>query len=229
MCPDNEINALNNVYEAIKGFNNAQIKRILDWITGKFDLDKHPELKAVERRAASPPGPGPLPVPLIVEAAEPAEEPVKKRRGRRPGKAKTTAAPVKKKRGRRSVKVKSIVEEHVPQSTEAVVIQGFIKYDNFEDLLLFSTAYNNTAKILLAAAYLQEKKNLREFGSYDISTLFKSIGEEVSQPSTALNNLMSKDPPLVMQTGTQGPGVKSRRKFRVTEEGLRIARNYIKE
>jgi hypothetical protein len=211
MYQDGEINALSNVYEALKGLNNAQIKRIIDWVTSKFELDKHPELKAVERRAASPPGPGPLPVPLIVEAAEPAEEPVKKRRGRR------------------SAKVKSIVEEHVPQSTEAVVIQGFIKYDNFEELLLFSTAYNNTAKILLAAAYLQEKKNITEFGSYDISTLFKSIGEEVSQPSTALNNLMSKEPPLLMQTGTQGPGVKSRRKFRVTEEGLRIARNYIKE
>jgi hypothetical protein len=39
---------------------------------------------------------------------------------------------------------------------------------------------------------------------------------------------MSKKPPLLFQTGTMGPGLKARRKFRVTEEGLRIARNYIK-
>lgn len=60
MYPDNEINALNNVYEALKGLNNAQIKRILEWITSKFDLDKHPDLTAVETYAAPPPGPGPL-------------------------------------------------------------------------------------------------------------------------------------------------------------------------
>ena len=35
MSPDNEINALSNVYESLKGLNNAQIKRILEWITGK--------------------------------------------------------------------------------------------------------------------------------------------------------------------------------------------------
>jgi hypothetical protein len=211
MSPDSEINSLNNVYETLKGLDNEQIKRILVWVEDKFDLDKHPDLRAVERDLVPTPGPGLLPDTPPVEAAEPAVVPVKKRRGRRPSKA------------------KPVIEKPEPQPAAAPGITGFIKYDNFEELLLFSTAYNNTAKILLAAAYLQEKKNLKEFGSYDISTLFKEIGEEVSQPSTALNNLMSKDPSLLMQTGPQGPGVKSRRKFRVTEEGLRIARNYIKE
>jgi hypothetical protein len=226
MCPDSEINALNNVYEAIKGLNNAQIKRILVWVKDKFDLDKQPYIKSVEREAAPSPGPGPLPVSSTVEVAS---APEKKRRGRRPGKAKANDAPVKKRRGRRQSRIKPVEEKPEPQPAAAPGLTGFIKYDNFEELLLFSTAYNNTAKILLAAAYLQEKKNLKEFGSYDISSLFKSIGEEVGQPSTALNNLMSKEPPLVIQTGTQGPGLKSRRKFRVTEEGLRIARNYINE
>jgi hypothetical protein len=157
MYPDREINALNNVYEALKGLNNAQIKRILVWVKDKFDPDKQPYIKSVAREAEYPPGPGPLPESSPVEPAERAGEPVKKKRGRPPAKA------------------KQVVEETVPQPAESPVIQGFIKYDNFEDLLLFSTAYNNTAKILLAAAYLQEKMNLKEFGSYDISTLFKSI------------------------------------------------------
>jgi hypothetical protein len=229
MYPDSEINALSNVYESLKSLDNSQIKRILDLVKDKFDLDKKPGLKAVEREAAPPPGPGTLPVSSTVETAEPAVEPVKKRRGRRPGKAKTTIEPVKKRRSRRPAKAKTVVEKPVPQPAAASGITGFIKYDDFEELLLFSNAKTNTAKILLAAAYLQEKSNLREFGSYDISTLFKSIGEEVSQPSSAINNLMSKKPPLLLQTGTQGTGLKSRRKFRVTEEGLRIARNYIKE
>ena len=228
MSPDNEINALSNVYESLKGLNNDQIKRILEWITGKFDLDKQPGLKTVESSAASPPAPGLLPEPSPTASAAPAVEPIKKRRGRRPGKAKTTAAPQKKRRGRPPAKVKPVEEKPGPQPAAAPIIPGLIKYDNFEELLLFSTANTNTAKILLAAAYLQEKKNLKEFGSYDISFLFKEIGEEIGQPSPALSYLMSKKPPLLFQTGTQGPGLKARRKFRVTEEGLRIARNYIK-
>jgi hypothetical protein len=42
MHPDIEINALSEVYEALKVLNHAQIKRILDWVTGKFDLDNQP-------------------------------------------------------------------------------------------------------------------------------------------------------------------------------------------
>jgi hypothetical protein len=211
MNPDIEINALSEVYESLKVLNNAQVKRILDWVTGKFDLDNQPNLKAVERESAPTIKPGPSTVTPTIETAEITVEPVKKRRGRRPGKVK----PVEAKPG--------------PQLTEAPAVTSLIRYDNFEELLLFSTAHTNTAKILLAAFFLQEKENLKEFSSYDISRLFKSIGEEVSQPSAALSSLLGKNPPLLVQTGTQGTGEKSRRNFRVTEEGIRIARNYIKE
>jgi len=218
MYTDNEINALNDVYETLKGLDNKQIKRIVNWVEDKFDLEKQPYLKTVEREAA------PAPAVFAPEAL-----PVKKRRGRRPGKAKTTAEPMKKRRGRRPAKKEPVVEEPVTKLDESPAMQRFLKYDSFEDLLLFSTAYNNTAKVLLAAAYLQVKKNLKEFCSNDISGLFKEIGEEISQTSPFLSNLMNKKPPLVILTGTQGPGLKARRNFRVTEEGLRIAGNYIKE
>jgi hypothetical protein len=210
MCQDGEINALNNIYEILKGLNNAQIKRILDWVKDKFELDKHPDLKAVERETEPEAKQEPAPTTPI-EVVEAAVEPLKE-------------IP-----GHRQATTKPIVEMPMSTPTAAAKITGFIKYDNFEELLLFSNVNTNTAKILLAAAFLQDKKNLKEFGSYDISILFKKIGEEVSQPSSAINNLMSKKPPLLLQTGTQGTGLKSRRKFRVTEEGLRIASNYIKK
>jgi len=227
MHSDIEINALSNVYEALKVLNNAQIKRILDWVTSKFDLDNQPGLKAVEREVE--PTTSLLPGVTTVEASVTAGEPVKRRRGRRPGKEKTTKAPLKKRRGRLPGKVVPAAEAPVPQPAETPTITGFIKYDNFDEFLLFSTAHTSTAKVLLAAAYLQEKKKLKEFCSNDISTLFNEIGEEIIQTAPYLSNLMSKNPPLMIQTGTEGPGLKSRRYFRVTEEGLRIALNYIKE
>ena len=224
MQADNEIKALNDVYETLKGLDNAQIKRILVWVEDKFDLENQPDLKVFEREA-----PKTTAVSTPGEASQPAAAPVKKRRGRRPGKAKTAAEPVKKRRGRRPAKIEPVVEEPVPRVDETPVIQRFQKYDNFEELLLFSTARTNIAKILLAGAYLQVEKNFKEFGSYDISSLFKKIGEKIGPPSQALYYLMSKEPPLLVQTGSQGPGLKARRNFRVTEEGLRIAGNYIKE
>ena len=45
MSIDPEINALHNVYEALKGLNTPQIKRIIDWVTSKFHLDKGDRLK----------------------------------------------------------------------------------------------------------------------------------------------------------------------------------------
>jgi hypothetical protein len=206
MTPDKEINALNNVYETLKVLDNTQIKRILEWVKDKFDLENQPYLKAVEREAASAPE-----VSAPVEAVEPGAAPVEKRRGRRPAKK------------------EPVLEETVPQLDEIPVIQRIQKYDNFEELLLFSTAKTKIAKILLAGAYLQVEKNFKEFASYDISSLFKKIGEKIGQPAQALSYLMSKKPPLLVQTGIQGPGLKPRRNFRVTEEGLRIAGNYIKE
>lgn len=203
MSIDPEINALHNVYEALKGLNTPQIKRIIDWVTSKFHLNEEGrEVQPEVIEAAEP---------VMVEPVEPPVEPVKKRRGRKPR------------------KVKSTVEKPTGKLAVATGIKHFMKYDTFEDLLFSSTVRTITAKILLAAAYLQEKKNYKELSSYDISSSLKKIGEEVNNPSAAINSLMTKKPPLMLQTGKQGDSSRSRRKFRVTEEGLRIARNYINE
>lgn len=204
MINDPEINALANVYDTLKGLNNAQIKRIMDWVTSKFDLDKQPGLKASEREV------GPSPPPAPVEAAVPAVEPVKKRRGMKPGQKKL------------------MVEEIQPQPF-AEGRTGFMKHDTFEDLFFSSNAKTITAKILLAAAYLQEKKKIKEFGSSDINSLLKKIRLRVPNISASINNLMLKKPPLLIQTGKLGDSKQARRTYSVTEEGLRIARNYIND
>jgi hypothetical protein len=204
MLPDDEINALSKVYESLKGLNNAQVKRIIDWVTGKFALDKHPGLKAVEREV------GPSAEAAPAASAEGAVEPIKKRRGRPPAKAKL------------------IVEEEQPE-TAAVGIPVFLKYDTFEDLFFSSNAKTITAKILLAAAYLQEKKNIKEFGSSDLNAMMKKIGQAVQNISASINVLLMKKPPLLKQAGKRGAKKHARRAYCVTEEGLRIARNYIND
>ena len=202
MYHDQEINALSNVYETLKGLNNPQIKRIIDWVTSKFNLDKPEAFRVVTREAADSPQPAPQ------EPAESFVEPERKRRGRKPGKAMPG------------------IEASQPVASG---IKGFMKYDSLEEIFSASTAKRIGAKILLTAAYLQEKENFKELSSYDVSSRLKKIGEEIKNASVAINGLMGKKPPLLIQTGTLGVGLKSRRKFRVTEEGLKVAKTYINE
>lgn len=202
MYPDNEINALSKVYESLKELNNDQVKRIIDWVTSKFNLDKHPDLKAVEREVG--------PSPAQVESDEAAVKPVIKRRGRPPAETKLTTG------------------EEQP-GTEALGIPVFMRYDTFEDLFFASDAKTITAKILLAAAYLQEKKNIKEFGSSDLNAMMKKIGQVVQNISASINILLVKKPPLLMQAGKSEVKKHARRAYCVTEEGLRIARNYVND
>jgi hypothetical protein len=204
MHHDPEIEALSNVHEALNGLSSNQIKRIIDWVTSKFELDKPPDLEI------SQPEVDLSSQPVPVKTVKTAGEPVKKRRGRKPGHA------------------QPMVEETQPQPVESR-LTGFMKYDSLEEIFNASTTKRSGEKILLASAYLQEKENFKELSSYDISSRLKKIGEEVKHPSAAINTLISKKPPLLLQTGTHGTSVKSRRKFRVTEEGLKTAKKYINE
>ncbi len=200
MYQDQEINALSSVYETLKRLDNDQIKRIVDWVTSKFSLEEPEAFKAVKREAALPAQPS------WEEAAEPVLEPLKKRPGRKPGKA--------------------VPGPDVSQPV-ASGLKGFMKYDSLEELFSAAAVKKIGAKILLAAAYLQEKENFKELSSYDVSSRLKKIGKEIKNASVAINALMGKKPPLLIQTGMLGPSPKSRRKFRVTEEGLKAARAYL--
>jgi len=202
MYPDQEINALNSVYETLKRLDNDQIKRIVDWVTSKFSLEEPEALKAVKRGADL------SSQPSLEEAAEPVLAPLKKRPGRKPRKAMTG------------------LEMSQPVASG---IKGFMKYDSLEEVFAETTAKRIGAKILLVAAYLQEKENLKELSSYDVSSRLKKIGKEIKNASVAINGLMGKKPPLLIQTGTLGTSAKSRRIFRVSEEGLRVARKYLNE
>jgi hypothetical protein len=150
MYYDPEINALSNVYEALKALDNDQIKRIVDWLSSKFELDKYPDLKSGQREVDLTPQPA--------EAVEPAGEPVRKRRGRKPG------------------QLQPMAEETPPQPVPSG-LKGFMKFDSLQEILNASTAKRTGAKMLLVAAYLQEKENLKELSSYDISSRMKKIGD----------------------------------------------------
>jgi len=102
-------------------------------------------------------------------------------------------------------------------------------YDTALDLFSESNVQKVTSKILLMAAYLQERFNFKEISSYDINFRLKRIGHGVPNISSLLNGILRKKPPLLLQLETEGRTKQARRKFMVTNEGLKVARSYLKE
>ena len=201
MYHDPEIEALNSVNEALKGLNKAQVKRITAWVTGRFGLDR----------------PG---------APEEAGEPIAAALTMDP---ESTPPPVKKRRGRKPRAAQPETVETEPQAAAPVKLKGFLKYESLGSLFKSKgdSLKRVSAKILAAAAFLQERENFKEISSYDITSRLKSLGVNLKNASISIKNMMLRKPPLLMQMGSFSSGVKARRKFRVTEAGLNKAREYI--
>jgi hypothetical protein len=101
---------------------------------------------------------------------------------------------------------------------------------NFEtalDLFSESSAKKSTSKVLLMAAYLQERHNYKEISSYDINFRLKRIGHGVTNISSLINGILKRKPHLLIQVDAENLPKQARRKFRVTVEGLTVARSFL--
>lgn len=119
---------------------------------------------------------------------------------------------------------KTIVTEEEPQETAKKVRKKKIK--DFETVLdLFSAAgpKTSTEKVVLMAAYLQEKQDFQEISPYDISFRLKRIHSVVSNTSNVINEILKRKPPLMVEIKIENQVKSSRKKLRVTRNGLKYA------
>jgi hypothetical protein len=221
MYEDPEISAMSKVLEAFKDLHNDQRRRIIDWITSKFGLleDQQQVVKSLARISEKPADTHiytePEPVPESVGISE---EPTV-------GEVVQVAEPI------------PVVEEPTPAPNEIKEVDivsdplkglGLKRYRSIETLFLSSNVKTVPSKILLAAAYLQEKLNFEEISSFDINSRLKKMGYGVPNISSSLNSLLNKKPPLMVQIRKAGDSKQAKRKFKVTEEGLQLARTYLR-
>lgn len=99
-----------------------------------------------------------------------------------------------------------------------------------EDLTGFDTAeglYTQIAtktepeKVLVVAAYLQEKLDLKELGGRRINTELKRMNQGVKNITAAISSLTKKTPPLMSQNKKEGSSPQAKKKYHVTEEGVK--------
>ncbi len=268
MINDPEISAMSNVYEAMKGLDSLQMKRLFNWLISKFDLDEEKtmamiatvpvvrETAKVEVKAEPPAE------PKVETKPEPKAEPKieeivgKKTRKKRVVKTPLKPEPVAKKvdeteepqslaEGKSSgddeedkvelsevdLRLQALREgkEYIDEKSLSTKGFGLKRYKTIENLFLSSNTKTVSSRILLAAAFLQEKLNFTEIGSYDVNSRLKKMGYGVANITTALASLFKKNPPWLQYVQKEGDDSKqSKRRFIVTEEGLKVAKSYLK-
>ena len=218
---DPELSAMNDVFEVFNYLRQDERKRVIAWLKARFNLiDHHPPK---ETPAPTPPvttGTPEAPAPLeIPEASTPSEAPGMPEPAApeeiQDSEPETTPVMEKRKPGR-------------PPKTDGMGI-NFGEFDNIEELFLTSDVKKVSHRILLAAAYLQEKNNLDEVSSLDINTQLKKLGYGVTNITTLINGLLKKKPPLMEVTKKEGTTKQARRKFKVTPQGFIVAKTFVKE
>lgn len=99
-------------------------------------------------------------------------------------------------------------------------------FNQFEDIhSLFTTAQVKTEqeKVLLTASFLQIKNPLNELTSREINSELNDAGVRISNITTTIVGLISKKPPLILQTKKDGTSPQAQKKYKVTPEGIKVA------
>ncbi|MCP4215872.1 MAG: hypothetical protein GY765_14560 [bacterium] len=209
MLQDLEIKAMSEVLNAFQMLDSWQRKRVIEWAVARFSLDE-PEKFAPKVIEAQAPVPAIVEVaPVIEEAPEPEEvveeEPMAVE-------APKTRVP----RGRRKAKIDEPKEKNIRD------------YDKVVDLFADAVgAKKVSAKILLMAAYLQERLNQSEVTSYEVNSKLKRIGHRIPNITSSINGILKKNPALMIVVDKGGDKKQARRKFRVTEEGIKLSNSFL--
>jgi hypothetical protein len=201
---EQEIFAMNEVFQIMKILDRPEKKRILRWIVSRFRLKE-----GVVYYDASEP----IYKESIYEVS--------------PGIEKNEIPKFKEKSKEKpesGEKVEKLEEKAEPSLPFRKDLED---YDTVLDILEDSGVAELDKKILLIAAFLQVRFGFKGITSYDITFRLKRVGRGIKNPTNLFPGILQKDPPLVTEIET-GEGIKrSRKKYQVTEEGLKLARGYL--
>jgi hypothetical protein len=257
MYHDPEINAMGDVLNSLHGLDNHAVKRVLDWATSRFGLEVVEEEKeeSTETEAKEDSEKGQKDEEGD-EQAEPDPQVTTPEASATPVSTEAQTAPQTQdvqdqsnpdQQGQSEVAVAASAQAATGENNNAANNPavpanqkndlnnesstkglGLKRFKSIENLFLGANTDTVASRIILAAAFLQEKMNYTELSSYDINSRLKKMGYGVTNITNAINGLLNKRIPLMEQTRKEGDTKQSKRKFVVTEEGLKLAKTYLK-
>ena len=191
MIGDLELNVMGESYDLIKDLSDDQKKRVIQWLVGKFDLfNTNSFEKAISKMEESTYG---------NVSFEVAKTPVLS--------ANTTLP-----------KASSASRTNIAPNVE-IISTDLISY-SIHGLFERVKTKTDVARVLLVAAYLQEKQNGEELGSRQINKELKSIGRGIKNITQAINSLLKKEPALLIMTRKTTESQQGKKKYMVTDLGM---------
>ena len=117
-----------------------------------------------------------------------------------------------------AVKPKAVNE--LPENAAAKKSEE-ISYSDLPSLFTAANPSSGIEKVLVVGYFYQVVEKNEDLNSQEINTSLKHLGHGVSNVTSAMTSLMNSRPQLVMQTKKTGSSRQARKKYRLTNEGIR--------
>lgn len=112
------------------------------------------------------------------------------------------------------------------QSEKARVTNQEIDWGSFSsaaEVLGAGNAAKDNERVLLVAAFLQEKHQKNDLTGKEISDELKHVGHRLTNVTMTIGTLVNRKPSWMIQTRKEGRSQQARKKYKVTTEGLKQA------
>lgn len=198
MTGDFEIEVMAKSYDLIKNLEDAEKRRVIQWLVNKFDLLSSTAFQSTIQKLdeQSLEGSHPVAVSRVFEA------PAQKVKVAEPRKLPPPVA-------------KQVV---MPELTGYSVMGLFDRVHTKTDV----------ARVLLVGAYLQAEGNDVELGSRQINKELKNIGRGIKNITQAINSLLKKEPKLLKMTRKTTNSQQGKKKYVVTPLGMEKVKESLK-
>jgi Fe2+ or Zn2+ uptake regulation protein len=121
------------------------------------------------------------------------------------------------------IRQEEIVEIESPKKMD------FKSYESASDLFAQANVKRTSSRIVLMAAYLHEKQNLKEISSKEISSNLKRQFPGIKNVASLITNVLKKNPPLMLANKKDGASKQARKKYYLTDDGFRVAMRLLSE
>lgn len=95
------------------------------------------------------------------------------------------------------------------------------RFTDFADFFAAAGPNSEFEKALVGAYWFQKMQGVQDIDSQSVNRELKMLGHMVANITDSFNTLMGKKPALVIQTRKEGSLRQSRKKYRLTNEGLK--------
>lgn len=102
------------------------------------------------------------------------------------------------------------------------------EFSDIADLYAAATPRNDPEKALVAAYWFQKLNGASDFESATVNKELKHLGHGVNNITTALSSLISRKPQLVIQTRKSGSSQQARKRYKLTNEGVKQVERMIR-